>query len=276
MEIRISATKHKLGINWQELWRFRDLFLILCWRNISVRYKQTALGVIWVIFQPIMTMIIFSLIFNRMAGIQSGDGSPYPLFLYVGLIFWQYYFSALTNASNSMIEDAELIKKVYFPRLIIPAAAAMAALVDFLIASGILVLMIFFYGYTISLKMILIFPVLIVMTFFTAIGMGFFLAGVNVKYRDVRYALPFFIQMLLYVTPVIYPVHILSNHPIVKNIILWFNPVSVVITTARWALVDHGPMEWTILFRAGLTSILFLWGGVYYFRKVEQYFADII
>jgi lipopolysaccharide transport system permease protein len=275
-EFTITPPKRFLSINWKELWRFRDLFLVLTWRDISVRYKQTVLGILWALIQPVITMIIFTFIFNRMAKIESGDGTPYPIFLYVGLLLWQYFSSSLTNASGSMVSSANLISKIYFPRLIIPATAVTTGFVDFAIASLILVGMMIYYGFMPHLAGLLILPLLLVCTVLSAMGAGLFLTAINVKYRDVRYALPFFIQILLYVTPVIYPVKMLDRFPLVKTLMIWLNPMSGVIANARAGLLGQGIIDWYILGVSGLMSGIYFIFGLYYFRNTERYFADIV
>lgn len=275
-EFVIAPPKKWLSINWQELWRYRDLFLVLAWRDIAVRYKQTVLGVVWAIFQPFVTMIVFTFIFNRMANIGSGDSTPYPVFLYVGLIFWQYYSGTLTNASNSMISNAALIQKVYFPRLIVPATAAITGLIDLLISAVILIGMMTYYGVMPNLIGILLLPLLLLCAVLSALGMGLVLASLNIKYRDVRHALPFFIQIMMYVTPVIYPVKMLDSYPAVKVLMLWLNPMSGVITNARAGLLGQGALDFNVLGISLLTSLVYFVVGLYYFRSTERYFADIV
>ena len=271
----IEPPKRLLSINLPELWQYRDLFITLAWRDISVRYKQTALGILWAFFQPFFTMIVFTFIFNRMAKISSGDGTPYPIFLYVGLLFWQYYSNTLTNASGSMVANASMIQKIYFPRLIIPATSATTGLVDLAISSVILIGMMFYYRFIPNTIGILILPLLILSTMMTAMGAGMFLAAINVKYRDVRYALPFFIQIMMYVTPVIYPVTMLNNYPVIKVLMLWLNPISGIITIARASFLGQGVVNWQIMGISMLMSMVFFFAGLYYFKNTERYFADI-
>lgn len=276
VEFTIEPPKRWLSINCKELYRYRDLFIVLAWRDISIRYKQTALGVLWAVFQPIITMVIFTFIFNRMANIQSGDGTPYPIFLYVGQLFWIYFSGALTNASNSMVTNAQLISKIYFPRLIVPATAATTGLVDLGISSVVLAGMMVYYGFKPHLVGILILPLLIICAIMHAMGAGLYLAAINVKYRDVRHALPFLIQIMMYVTPVIYPVNMLNGHPLIKNLMLWLNPISGVISNARAALLGHSPVDWHVMGISLLMSFIFFVVGLYYFRSTERYFADIV
>ena len=275
MEYTITPPKGLLAVNLSELWRFRDLFLMLAWRDISVRYKQTVLGVAWALLQPVATMLIFTFVFNRMANIQSGDGTPYPLFFYTGMIIWQYYSSTLGNAGNSMVSNASLIQKVYFPRLIIPATAATTGLVDLAISSVLLVGLMFWYGVVPHLVGLLLLPVLLAITMLAALGVGLFLAALNIKYRDVRHALPFFIQILMYVTPVIYPARMLDHYPVVKGLMLWLNPIAAVITNARAGLLGQADFDFPALGIAAVMSLAMFIAGLYYFRNTERYFADI-
>lgn len=275
-ELVIAPPKRWLSINWPELWRYRDLFLVLAWRDIAVRYKQTVLGVIWALFQPLVTMVIFTFIFNRMANIQSGDGTPYPIFLYVGLLLWQYYSNTLTNASGSMVANAGMIQKIYFPRLIIPATAATTGLVDLAISTIILACMMVYYNMVPHLAGLLILPVLLLCAVLTSLGAGMFLAALNVKYRDVRYVVPFFVQVMMYVTPVIYPVVMLDTHPVVKSLMLWLNPISGVITTARGSILGSGTIDWEVLGISLVMSVVYFTIGLYYFKNTERYFADIV
>ena len=275
MEYSITPPKGFIRINWSDLWRFRDLFLVLAWRDISVRYKQTVLGVAWAVIQPVVTMIIFTFIFNRMENIQSGDGTPYPIFLYTGQLLWQYFSGTLTNASNAMVANASLVQKVYFPRLILPITAATTGLVDFAIASLILGTMMIYYGIMPGLTGLITLPVLILTAVLCSMGVGLFMASLNVKYRDVRYALPFAINILMYVTPVIYPVTMLNGHPWAKTAMIWLNPMSGVISNARAGLLGHSPFQWDVLGISLLVSTIYFIIGLYYFRSTERYFADI-
>lgn len=275
MEYSIKPPHGLVRINWPELWRFRDLFVMLAWRDISVRYKQTVLGVAWALLQPVATMLIFTFIFNRMAKIQSGDGTPYPVFFYTGMIIWQYYSSTLSNAGNSMVSNASLIQKVYFPRLIVPATSATTGLVDLAISSLVLAGLMVWYGFMPRLLGLAMLPVLLAVTILSAMGLGLFMAALNIKYRDIRHALPFFIQILMFVTPVIYPARMLDPYPVVKTLMLWLNPISAVITNARAGLLGQSAFDFPALAIASLVSTLLFIAGLHYFRHTERYFADI-
>ena len=275
MEYIIKPQKGFIRINWPELWRYRDLFLVLAWRDISVRYKQTVLGILWAVIQPVATTVIFTFIFNRMAKIESGDGTPYPLFLYAGQLLWQYFSGTVTNARNAMVANASLVQKVYFPRLILPVTAATTGLIDFAIGALIMAAMMIYYGIAPGLIGLLALPVLVLTAVLCSMGVGLFMASLNVKYRDVRYALPFAINILMYVTPVIYPVTMLNGHPWAKTAMLWLNPMSGVISNARAGLLGHSPFQWDVLGIALVVSTIYFIIGLYYFRSTERYFADI-
>lgn len=274
-ELIIEPSKGILSVDWGELWRFRELFLVLTWRDLAVRYKQTLLGVAWALFQPLVTMVLFSLIFNRMAKIDSGDGTPYPIFVYVGLLLWHYYSNTLSAVSMSMLGNTNLIQKIYFPRLILPASNAIIGLVDLAISAVVLAGMMIYYGYYPSLLGVVLFPVLLACAIACSLGLGLVFAAVNIKYRDVRYILPFFIQILMFVTPVIYPVSMLDNHPAAKTALIWLNPMTGIVANARAALLSSGPIEWTLLGISALVSLLLLFVGIAVFRNTERYFADL-
>jgi lipopolysaccharide transport system permease protein len=216
-------------------------------------------------------MVVFSVFFGGLANIPS-DGVPYPIFVYVGLLFWQFFSSALSDTSNTLVSNQAIITKVYFPRLLLPISSVMTKLVDFLIAAIILVGLMAYYGYMPHLSGFLIIPLLLFISFMAAVGGGLFLAAINVKYRDVRYALPFFIQILLFVTPVIYPASLAGKY----SVILAMNPMMGVIQNARAALLGTAPINWTLLGISFLACLLLLIVGILVFKKVERYFADIV
>jgi lipopolysaccharide transport system permease protein len=265
-----------LSVNWRELWRFRELFLVMAWRDISVRYKQAVLGIIWAVLQPVVTMVVFTFIFNRVGKIESGDATPYPIFLYVGLLFWQFHSSTLASASNSLVAHQDMLQKIYFPRLILPATGATTSLIDTAIASLVLAGMMIYYRFSPPVFGLLLLPVFVICVGLASLGLGFFFAAINVKYRDVRHALPFFIQILMYVTPVIYPVEMLDKHVLIKNLMLWLNPISGVVTNARAALLGQGHFDWGTMAISFFMSCVYFVVGLYYFRNTERYFADIV
>jgi lipopolysaccharide transport system permease protein len=254
-----------------EIWRYKELLYFLTWRDFKVRYKQTAIGILWAIFQPFMTMVVFTLFFGSLLKIPS-DGVPYPIFVYTGLLFWQFFSTALSETSNTLISNQAIITKVYFPRLILPISSVTTKFVDFAISAVILIGMMIYYGYVPHLTGIFILPILLIITFMAAVGGGLFLAAVNVKYRDVRYALPYFIQILLFLTPVIYPASIAGKY----SWILAFNPMMGVIQSARATLLGTSPVNWTLLAISFVATAVLLVIGTIYFKKVERYFADLI
>lgn len=254
-----------------ELWRYRELLYFFSWRDLKVRYKQTAIGIAWAVFQPLITMVIFTVFFGKLAGIPS-DGVPYPIFVYVGLLFWQFFSTALSETSNVLITNQAIITKVYFPRLLLPISSVVTKLVDFAIAAVILACMMVYYGYTPNLYGFFILPLLLLISFMASIGGGLFLAAINVKYRDVRYALPFFIQILLFVTPVIYSASLAGKY----SWLLAFNPMMGVIQTARAALLGTSPINWVLVGSSLVATLFILIIGVYVFKKTERFFADII
>ena len=255
----------------KDIWQYRELLYFFSWRDLKVRYKQTAIGAGWAIFQPFVTMVVFSIFFGGLAKIPS-DNVPYPIFVYVGLIFWQFFSSALSDTSSSLITNQAIITKVYFPRLILPISSVITKFVDFIIASVILIGLMFYYGYTPNLSGVLILPVLLIITFMAAIGGGLVLAAINVKYRDVRYALPFFIQILLFLTPVIYPASIAGKY----SYLLALNPMTGVIQNARAALLGTAPINWTLIGISFISCFILLFIGIIVFKKIERYFADVV
>lgn len=257
--------------DFQEIWRYRELLYFFVWRDLKVRYKQTAVGVAWAIFQPFMAMVVFSVFFGGLLKVPS-DGVPYPIFVYTGLLFWQFFSSSLTDVSGSLIANQAIVTKVYFPRLILPLAVIATHLVDFFAASTVLVGLMFYYGFVPHLSGLLVLPLLLFITYLAALGGGLFLASINVKYRDVRYILPYFIQMLLFVTPVIYPSSIAGAY----SWILAINPMTGVIKAARATVLGTEPINWLLLGLSFIAVSILLIIGVVMFKKMERYFADII
>lgn len=267
----IKPPKGLVNIDFQEIWRFRELLYIFAWRDLKVRYKQTILGIAWAIFQPLLTMVIFTVFFGNLAKIPS-DGVPYPVFVYTGLLFWNYFSTALTNASNCLIDNEAIVKKVYFPRLILPLAVTITPIVDFAFAFVVLLVLMLVFGYMPNILGLLLVPVFLLISFVTASGLGMFLSAINAKYRDVRYILPFFIQLLMFVTPVIYPVSIIPRFKWVA----YFNPMSGVISSARSALLNGNIGEWQGLLMALVMAVFLFIFGLFVFRKTERFFADIL
>lgn len=261
-----------IKIDFTELWRYRDLFYIFVWRDIKVRYKQTFLGITWAIFQPLLTMIVFTIFFGRLAKVPS-DNIPYPIFVYTGLLLWNYFSTGLTNLSNCLVENEGIVKKIYFPRLILPFATTITPTIDFIFAQIILFVLMFYYHFAPGIYGILLIPVLLFGSFISAIGLGLFLSAINVKYRDVRYALPFFIQLLMFITPVIYPVSII---PVQFQWIAYLNPMTGVISLSRSSLLQTAMVDTKLLIISIVSSIIILLLGITFFRKTENFFADIL
>ena len=271
IEIRIKPIRGFINIDWKELWRYRELFYFLAWRDIKVRYKQTTIGVLWAVLQPFLTVVVFSVFFGRIAGISTGE-IPYPIFAYSGILFWSYFSNSLSAASNSMVSSQAIIQKIYFPRIIMPIASTLVFLIDFFFAAIIFIgLMVYYHFSPTLLGILLVIPSLII-AFLTFSGLGLIFSAINVKYRDVRYALPFFIQLLIFLTPVIYPASILGRY----QWLWYFNPMSGVIETMRAGLLGVGAINWGLFVSSILLSILLFFIGLLYFKKSEKYFADII
>lgn len=267
----------KLTLNFKELWLYRELFYFFTWRDIKVKYKQTILGFLWAILQPLLMMGVFVLFFSKGLKIST-DNIPAPIFYLSGLIFWNLFSSGLSSSANSMVSNAQIIKKIYFPRLIIPISSILVAAFDFIIA----LLIVFFVliGYAIydsniyiSLFTPLLFLGALILTIVTTFGLGAFLAALNIQYRDFRYVIPFMIQFLLFVTPVFYPITLFESISYLKYI-LAINPITGAILLARGSFLNI-PLDWAIISISSLSAIILLLLGLYTFRKMEAYFADI-
>lgn len=269
--ITIKAKTGWSSLNLNEVWQARELLYIFAWRDIKVRYKQTVIGIFWAILQPFLLMVVFSLFFGNFAKIPS-NGVPYPVFVFSGLLFWNYFSASLTGSSNSLADNENMIKKIYFPRLILPLSPTITPMIDFALSFLILIgLMIYFHFWPTVLGIVLV-PVLLAVSFLSAAGLGFFLSAINVKYRDIRFALPFFIQSLLFVTPVIYPTSLV---PARFQWVLSLNPMTGVIETARTALIGQGQLNYGLLGLSTMIAIGFFGFGLFFFRRTERIFADI-
>ncbi|OHA93155.1 MAG: phosphate ABC transporter permease [Candidatus Zambryskibacteria bacterium RIFCSPLOWO2_12_FULL_39_45] len=255
----------------REVWRYKELLYFFVWRDLKVRYKQTSIGVLWALIQPFVTMVVFSIFFGGLAKMPS-DGVPYPIFVYVGLLFWNFFSSALGDTSNTLLANQSIITKVYFPRLILPIASVATKLIDFSIGTIMLVILMFYYGYIPHLGGLFILPLLLLITFMTSVGLGLFLCSINIKYRDVRYALPFLMQIMLYVTPVIYPASIAGKY----SWVLAINPMMGVIQNARAAVLGTTPINWLLISISLVGTLVLMIFGIYFFKKTERYFADIV
>jgi lipopolysaccharide transport system permease protein len=268
----IKPPRGLLSINLKELWEYRELAYFFAWRAVKVRYKQTVLGFLWAVIQPMTAAAVFTVLFGRLIKIPS-DNIPYPLFVYSGLVFWNYFSSGIMYSSESMLSNADVIQKIYFPRLIVPISVFLAGLIDFAVSAFLLFCLAAYYGYTPGAFFVLYAPFLLLITFLSSLGIGSFLSALNVRYRDVRHAVPFFMQMLLFLTPVIYPVSIAGSR---WKWILAGNPMSGVIEAARFLMFGNDAFNLRLFFISALTSLLLFAAGIMYFRKVERYFADII
>lgn len=266
----IKPTSKLHFINIKELWGYKELIASFVKRDIQVRYRQTVIGGLWAIIQPLSTMVIFSFFFGHLAKI-SGGGVPYPIFSYAGLLLWTYFTGAITASSNSMVASAGLITKVYFPRIIIPITATMTGLLDYCVASIVLIGLMFYYQIAPTVHILLV-PITLLLTWMLAMGMGFWLSAVNVKYRDVGYVLPFFIQLMLFVTPVIYPSSIAPNF----KFLLSLNPMTGIIDAHRAMILGGLPINWGNLGISAIMVVVILLSGSAYFKSVEKHFADII
>jgi len=272
MKIIIKPKKGLANLDFRELWHYRELFFFFAWRDIKLRYKQTIFGIGWAILQPFLTMVVFTVIFGKLAKMPS-DNIPYAIFVYAGLLFWNMFSTSLNNASQSLIASSNIIQKVYLPRVILPAASIVVSLVDFMFAALIFGGIIAYYRFMPNFEGLILLPLLIFIAILASLGLGLFLAAFNVKYRDVRYALPFFIQLLIFLTPVIYPVSIV---PKVYHWILALNPMTGVIETFKASFLGTVSIDWITLGISAISSIVFLFFGLLYFLKTEKTFADII
>lgn len=255
-----------------ELWEYRELFYILSWRDLKVRYKQTVLGILWALLQPLVNMIIFTVFFGKFAGIPS-DGLPYPVFVLLGLTFWGFFSGALSKAGNSFIENEQLVKKVYFPREILTFSAVVTSFVDFLVSLAMLAVVIVYYSLPINFLFFALMFLGIIVTTLSSAGFGLFLASVNIKYRDVRYIIPFFLQLLIFISPVIYPLTIVRSS---FQYVLALNPMTGVIDSLRSSLISGSIAHPNMLIISVISATIWFILGLVYFRRTERYFADII
>lgn len=273
VETVIKPKKH-LAIDWKELRAYRELFFYFAWRDVKVRYKQTAIGASWAIFQPFITMVVFTLFFNRVAGIQTGNKAvPYAIFSFIGLIFWNYFSNALTRSSNSLVDNQSVVTKVYFPRLIPPVSSTIVSLIDFGFALIVYVGLMFYYQIAPTAMGLLLFIPAVALTFVAATGPGLFFAALNVKYRDIKQIMPFIIQTGLFLTPVIYPV---TAVPQQYQWLLYLNPMTGVINAMRSSLLGLGSINWPLTALSVMSAIVMFVIGLYYFKAKEREFADII
>ncbi|HZY31925.1 MAG TPA: ABC transporter permease [Candidatus Methylomirabilis sp.] len=267
----IRPSRGWVALNLVDLWQYRELIYFLTWRDIRVRYKQTALGAAWAVIQPLFTMIVFSIFFGRLAKIPS-DGLPYPIFAYCALLPWQLFAHSLTESSNSLVANQHLITKVYFPRLVIPISTVLAGLLDFLIAFVFLIGMMIYYGMAPTAVAWTV-PLFVLLALGTALGVGLWLSALNVQYRDVRYAIPFLTQLWLFATPIAYPSSLIPGP---WRTIYGLNPMAGVVEGFRWALLGTGNPPGGLLLVSVAATLIVLLSGLYYFRRMEKTFADMV
>jgi lipopolysaccharide transport system permease protein len=267
--IRASGGWRSLDLT--DLWQYRELLYFLAWRDIKVRYKQTVLGAAWAIIQPFLTMVVFSLFFGKLAMMPS-DGVPYPIFAYAALVPWTFFANGLSQAANSLVGSANLIKKVYFPRLIIPISCVLSGIVDFVLAFLVLLGMMLYYGIAPRANIIWL-PLLLVLALATALGAGFWLSAMNVQFRDVRYTIPFLTQFWLFATPIAYPSSLLSDP---WRIVYGLNPMVGVVEGFRWALLGTETAPGAAILTSSLAAAFLIVTGAFYFRRMEKTFADIV
>jgi lipopolysaccharide transport system permease protein len=269
--LRIEPTRGFPRLRLGEIWKSRELLYFLVWRDLKVRYKQTALGAAWAIIQPVMTMIVFSIFFGKL-GKLSSEGLPYPIFTFAALVPWTLFSNSLTQATNSLVGSSHLIKKVYFPRLIIPISTVLAGVVDFLLAFAVLLLLMAFYGIGLTWNVIFL-PVFLLMTIITSLAVSLWLSALNVEYRDIKYIIPFMTQIWLFATPVAYSSNLLSEP---WRTIYGLNPLVGVVEGFRWSLLGTGGAPNLMTLVSTAAALVLLVTGAFYFRRMEKTFADII
>ena len=261
----------RIGVQFNRLWDYRELLFFLVWRDLKVRYKQTALGVAWAVLQPLATMAIFSIVFGRMVKVPS-EGVPYPIFAYCALVPWQLFAFILTESSNSMVQSQYLISKIYFPRLIVPLTPVFTAMVDFLFAFALLIGMMLVYG-VVPKVTILLLPVFLALVVLTSFAVGVWLAALTAEYRDIRYTVPFLIQFWMFATPIAYPSNLVPEK---WRILYGLNPMTSVVEGFRWVLLGTPAPPLKPMMASGLVVVVIVCGGVMYFRRVESTFADVL
>lgn len=276
-ELVIRPSTGWAGLRLRDVWEYRDLGAFLVWRDIKVRYKQTILGVAWAILQPLAAMVIFSLIFGRLAGFSSGE-VPYPVFSFVGLVLWTFFAQSVGQASNSLVNSAELIRKVYFPRLLVPLASVFNSLFDLLISVPAVMVLMMAYHVVPSGNTVYV-PLMVAIGVMAALGVSIWFSALNVAYRDVRYVVPFLVQLWLFVTPVIYPASFVTaklKHYGIPDWVYGLNPMAGAVQGLRWALLGDGPEPWGMVTVSTIVSLLVVVLGTLYFRRVERTMADIV
>ncbi|HUI06203.1 MAG TPA: ABC transporter permease [Verrucomicrobiae bacterium] len=269
--VRLQPSKGWVSLKLYELWEYRELLYFLTWRDIKIRYKQTALGAAWAIIQPVFTMVIFSIFFGHLARIPS-DGVPYPIFSFTALVPWTLFVYGLTQSSNSLVGSSNLIKKVYFPRLVIPISSLFSGVVDFLIAFAIMLAMMLYFRIVPTINVVWV-PFFVLLTLVTSLGVGLWLSALNVEYRDVKYVVPFLTQFWMFATPIAYPSSLLHQP---WRTLYGLNPIAGVVEGFRWGLLGTKTHPGTILIASSATALALLVSGALYFRRMERTFADVV
>lgn len=270
--IRLAPSRGFQALGLTELWAYRELLYFLAWRDIKVRYKQTVLGGAWAIIQPVMTMVVFSLFFGRLAKMPS-DGIPYPLFSFAALVPWTFFANGLTASSNSLVANQNLLTKIYFPRLVIPLASVIAGIVDFCLAFVVLLGLMAFYGLSPTINVLWL-PAFLLLALITALGVGLWLCAMNVQFRDVRYTIPFITQFWMFTTPIAYPSTLIQND--VLRALYGINPMTGVVEGLRWALLGTSNAPGPMILVSATVSVTLLVTGAFYFRRLERSFADVV
>lgn len=269
--LRLEPSKGWVALRLNELWQYRELLYFLTWRDIKVRYKQTVLGLAWAVIQPFFTMVVFSLFFGRLAGVPS-DELPYPIFSYAALVPWTFFASGLTNSSNSLVGSSNLIKKVYFPRLVIPISTVFSGVVDFALAFVVLLLMMLYFGIVPTANVIFL-PLFLLLAFITSLGVGLWFSAMNVQFRDVRYTINFVVQFWMFATPIAYPSSMLSEP---WRTLYGLNPMAGVVEGFRWALLGTETAPGPMIIVSAIMAVIFFVSGLFYFRRMEKTFADVV
>jgi lipopolysaccharide transport system permease protein len=269
----IIPSRGWVDLKLRELWAYRELLYFLTWRDIKVRYKQTVLGAAWAILQPFMTMVVFSLFFGGLAGIKPGSDIPYPVFSYAGLVPWTFFTYGLTQSSNSLVGNAQLIKKVFFPRLVVPIASVLSGVVDFTLAFLVLIGMMLVFGIAPTINLLWL-PFFLLLAFVTALGVGLWLSALNVEYRDIRYMVPFLTQFWMFISPVVYPSSLIEND--LLRTLYGLNPMVGVLDGFRWAILGTAGAPGVMVGVSAVVATALLVSGTFYFRRMERNFADVV
>lgn len=271
-ETVIRPARTSVAAELAAMWEFREFLYLLTWRNIKVRYKQTVLGAAWAVLQPLLAMVVFTFVFGTLAGVPS-EGVPYPIFVFAGLLAWNYFAATLAAAGNSLVANAHLITKVYFPRMLVPASLSLSGLLDYLIGFAVLLAMMVHYDYLPGTAGVLMLPVLVLLLFLAATGCSLWLSALSAEYRDFQHVIPFLVQMWLFLTPVIYPVGFLPER---YRWVLALNPMGGIVEAFRSSILGHQQVVWPHLLISTAVTLAIFTSGFLYFKRVEQSFADVV